>query len=90
MVETALPRGYGKNWIDGSSPRECDDEEDSVRPLPQDNGRKAEERRKRERLERQTERLNRKGRGQKSGERGKEKSWRHSSAYRSLASFASA
>lgn len=49
MVETALPRGYEENWIDGSSPRECDDEGDSVRPLPQDKGRKAEGEKGRER-----------------------------------------
>jgi len=56
VVETALPRGYGENWIDGSSPRECDDEGDSVRLLPQDNGRKAEERRKRKRGKEKEER----------------------------------
>lgn len=88
MVETALPRGYGENWIDGSSPRECDDEEDSVRPLPQDNGRKAEERRRESEKERQI-RLNRKRRedevrGKRQGE-----ILAPLLAYRSLVSFAS-
>ena len=93
MVETALPRGYGENWIDGSPPRECDDEEDSVRPLPQDNGRKAKGRRRRKKeRERERERQIRLNRKRREDEvRGKRQGEILAPllAYRSLASFAS-
>lgn len=74
MVETALPRGCGENWIDGSSLESA-----TVREIALGRYHRIMDERRRDR-EGATgpERPNRREERTESGERGKEKSWRHS------------